>query len=89
MIILNDVPPSRNKSSHPEGSSRTKNTCGHALDDRPVPIENSRMLYQALQEKKITAKLLELPSGGHGLNGYQGPMWDQWKAEAIEWIDSL
>lgn len=61
----------------------------HALDDRPVPIENSRMLYQALQEKKITAKLLELPSGGHGLNGYQGPMWDQWQAEAIEWMDSL
>lgn len=61
----------------------------HALDDRSVPIENSRMLYQALQEKKITSKLLELPSGGHGLNGYQGPMWDQWQAEAIEWMDRL
>jgi dipeptidyl aminopeptidase/acylaminoacyl peptidase len=29
---------------------------------------------------------LELPSGGHGLNGCKGPLWEQWKAEALRWL---
>jgi acetyl esterase/lipase len=61
----------------------------HAIDDRPVPIENSQMLYQALTQKGIPAKLLELPSGGHGLNGYKGPMWDQWQEESLAWMLEL
>ncbi len=61
----------------------------HAIDDRPVPIENSQMLYQALTQKGVPAKLLELPSGGHGLNGYKGPMWDQWQEESLAWMLEL
>lgn len=58
----------------------------HAIDDRPVPPENSRMLYAALQEHGVGSEYLELPSGGHGLNGYKGPMWDAWQTQSIEWL---
>lgn len=61
----------------------------HALDDGPVPPENSKMLYDALQVKKIPAKYLELPSGGHGLNGYKGPMWDAWQEQSLAWLAEL
>lgn len=61
----------------------------HAVDDRPVPIENSRMFYQALQANKVPSKLLELPSGGHGLNGYKGPMWDAWQEQSLAWLKEL
>jgi len=54
-----------------------------------VTIENSRMFHQALKANGVATKLLELPSGGHGLNGYQGPMWDAWQSGALEWMASL
>lgn len=61
----------------------------HAVDDRVVSIDNSRLFHQALQTAKVPAKLLELPSGDHGLNGYKGPMWDAWQAGSLEWLASL
>jgi len=61
----------------------------HAKDDTLVPPENSRMLYEALKAHKVPAEYLELPSGGHGLNGYQGPMWDAWQAKSLEWLAAL
>lgn len=61
----------------------------HALDDRPVPPVNSRMFYEALQAHKVPSKYLELPSGGHGLNGYKGPMWDAWQKQSLEWLLEL
>lgn len=61
----------------------------HAVDDKPVPIKNSQNLYAALQSQKIPSKLLELPSGGHGLNGYKGPMWDAWQKQSMEWLAKL
>lgn len=61
----------------------------HALDDKPVPPENSKMLFEALKAQKIPAKYLELPSGGHGLNGYKGPMWDAWQKQSLEWLAEL
>jgi len=61
----------------------------HAADDRPVPPENSRALFAALQKQGIKSKYLELPSGGHGLNGYKGPMWDAWQKQSLEWLTSL
>jgi acetyl esterase/lipase len=61
----------------------------HAVDDQPVPIENSRAFYKALQAHKVPAKLLELPSGGHGLNGYKGPMWDAWQEQSLAWLEQL
>ncbi len=61
----------------------------HALDDGPVPPTNSQAFFAALQENKVPAKYLELPSGGHGLNGYKGPMWDAWQEQSLEWLASL
>ena len=58
----------------------------HAADDRPVPPKNSEMFYEALVAKKIPAKYLPLASGGHGLNGYKGPMWDAWQTQSMKWL---
>jgi acetyl esterase/lipase len=58
----------------------------HAKDDKPVPPENSQAFYDALQAQKVPAKYLELPSGGHGLNGYKGPMWDAWQEQSLAWL---
>ncbi|MEQ8789252.1 MAG: alpha/beta hydrolase [Pirellulaceae bacterium] len=58
----------------------------HAQDDKPVPPRNSELFYEALRAHKVAAKYLELPSGGHGLNGYKGPMWDAWQKQSLEWL---
>ena len=58
----------------------------HAKDDGLVPVVNSQMFYEALQAHKVPAQLLELPSGGHGLNGYKGPMWDAWQTQSLQWL---
>ncbi len=61
----------------------------HAKDDTVVAPDNSRMLYEALKAHKVPAEYLELPSGGHGLNGYKGPMWDAWQTKSLEWLERL
>lgn len=61
----------------------------HAKDDRAVVIDNSRMFYEALKAKGVPGRLLELPSGGHGLNGYKGPMWDAWQSRSLKWLAEL
>jgi acetyl esterase/lipase len=61
----------------------------HALDDKVVPPDNSKLFYEALIANKVPRKYLELPSGGHGLNGYKGPMWDAWQKQALEWLGTL
>jgi acetyl esterase/lipase len=61
----------------------------HAKDDKPVPPENSRMFHDALRAKKVPAEYLELASGGHGLNGYKGPMWDAWQARSLAWLTEM
>ena len=58
----------------------------HPLDDNVVPADNSKALYEALQAHKIPSQYLELPSGGHGLNGYKGPMWDAWQQKSLAWL---
>jgi acetyl esterase/lipase len=61
----------------------------HAKDDGPVPPENSRMFADALREHKVAVEYLELPSGGHGLNGYKGPMWDAWQTQSLAWLAKM
>ncbi|MBP89247.1 MAG: alpha/beta hydrolase [Planctomycetaceae bacterium] len=58
----------------------------HAQDDKPVPPENSKAFYEALLREKIPAEYLALPRGGHGLNGYKGPMWDAWQTRSLAWL---
>ncbi|MDB6038484.1 MAG: axeA [Verrucomicrobiales bacterium] len=61
----------------------------HALDDQAVPPDHSRLFYEALKKHKVPSRYLELPSGGHGLNGYKGPMWDAWQTGALQWLASI
>ena len=61
----------------------------HAKDDRVVPLQNSKLFYEALQKHNIPSKLLVLPYGDHGLNGYKGPMWDAWQEQSLEWLAKL
>lgn len=58
----------------------------HAQDDATVPPVNSRQFRDALQAHHVPVEYLELPSGGHGLNGCQGPLWEEWKARALVWL---
>jgi len=61
----------------------------HALDDKPVSPENSRMFHEALRSHKVASRYLELPSGGHGLDGYKGPMWDAWQTQSLAWLAEI
>lgn len=61
----------------------------HAQDDKVVPPQHSQAFYEALQAQKVSAQYLELPSGGHGLNGYKGPMWDAWQEKSLAWLATL
>jgi len=58
----------------------------HAQDDSTVSPDNSKMFYDALLYHKVSAFYLVLPSGGHGLNGYKGPMWDAWQTQLQKWF---
>lgn len=60
----------------------------HAQNDKVVVPDHSRMIYEALKAHKIAAEYLQLPEGGHGLNGYKGPMWDAWQTKSLEWLAS-
>ena len=61
----------------------------HAKDDAAVSPDNGKAFYDALKARKIPAKYLELASGGHGLNGYKGPMWDAWQTRSPAWLAEL
>ena len=61
----------------------------HAVDDGPVPIANSRLFHEACKREGVISRLLELPSGGHGLDGYKGPNWDAWQSGVLAWLASL
>lgn len=61
----------------------------HAVDDRVVTIENSRLMAAALKAKGVPHRLLELPDGDHGLNGYKGASWDAWQRESLAWMKAL
>lgn len=58
----------------------------HAVDDKAVPIENSRQFAAAMKSNNVPVELLELPDGGHGFNGCKGPRWEEWKAAALTWL---
>ncbi len=61
----------------------------HAKDDLAVVPENSRQFHEALKAHHVASEYLALPSGGHGLNGYRGPMWDAWQTGSLRWLASL
>ena len=58
----------------------------HAQDDSLVSADNSEAYYKALKKNQVPAEYLKLPSGGHGLNSQQGPMWEAWKTASLKWL---
>ena len=58
----------------------------HAADDEAVSPDHSRDFYAVLRMHGVSAEYLELPSGGHGLNGYQGESWEAWKSALLAWL---
>lgn len=68
-------------------TARTSPTfLAHAKDDALVPPGNSILFADALKKKQVPVEYLELPSGGHGLNGYRGPSWEAWQVGALKWL---
>ena len=61
----------------------------HAIDDTVVRKINSEMYRDACLRHRVPVEYLELPNGGHGLNGYQGTSWDAWQKASILWIKGL
>lgn len=77
-------------SNEKQVTSRTPPTfLAHARNDQLVPPENSKAFYDALRAQKIPSQYLELPSGGHGLDGYKGPMWDAWQEKSLAWLAEM
>ena len=58
----------------------------HAVDDKTVPVANSRMFHEAQKQAGVPSRLLEPATGGHGFNRYQGPSWDAWQRESLVWL---
>jgi acetyl esterase/lipase len=74
-------------SSEKQVTAKTPPTfLAHALDDKLVSPENSRVFAAALKAKSVPVEYLELPNGGHGLSGYKGPSWDAWQAACLKWL---
>lgn len=74
-------------SNEKQVTARTPPTfLAHAKDDKVVVPDHSKALYDALQAQKVPSFYLELASGGHGLNGYKGPMWDAWQTKSLAWL---
>ena len=90
--LLGRAPTAENVSLFSNETQVTKNTppafLAHAKDDKVVVPENSRMFHKALKTKNVASEYLELPSGGHGLNGYRGLMWDAWQTGSLRWLAS-
>jgi len=61
----------------------------HALDDTVVSPDNSRDFYLAMCAHDVPSEYLQLPNGGHGLNGYSGPSWDAWQTRSLEWLKEM
>lgn len=62
----------------------------HAQDDTVVPVHNSLLYYQALQQAGVPAEMHLFPQGGHGF-GVRIPASltvAQWPSLALRWIDS-
>jgi len=59
-------------------------------DDKTVPVENSRMMYAALQKAGVDSAFQEYPTGGHGF-GFQRPVDTSphgWLDRVGDWLEA-
>lgn len=58
-----------------------------ALDDKPVPAENSYLFYKALQANKVSSELHTYDKGGHGFGMRKtGHPVDNWPELLKQWL---
>ncbi|MDG2489074.1 MAG: alpha/beta hydrolase [Roseibacillus sp.] len=88
--LLGAAPPEDLVELYSNEKQVTQNTSpcylAHAKDDGPVPPLNSRLFHEVLKSAGVESEYLELPTGGHGLNGYKGPMWEAWQKGVLTWM---
>lgn len=62
----------------------------HSTTDGGVPVENSRMFYDALQRAGVKSKLVIFEVGGHGYGlAKDDPTLGTWSAKCIEWMREI
>lgn len=59
----------------------------HNKDDASVPVENSIMLHEALDEKGVQNELHLYETGGHGIGLAEGKDAEGWIEKAIDFLD--
>ncbi|MHA4809642.1 alpha/beta hydrolase [Flavitalea flava] len=60
----------------------------HSGDDSTVPVRNSLMFYEALQEKGVPAEIHVYPKGGHGYGLHNPTTKDEWIDRLKNWLDA-
>jgi acetyl esterase/lipase len=58
----------------------------HSKLDKVVPVDNSRMFFEALKAHNIPAEFLEMPTGDHGLGCGKGELWTEWQEKCLAWM---
>nr|WP_293300093.1 alpha/beta hydrolase [Allomuricauda sp.] len=62
----------------------------HAVDDNPVPVENSLMFFEALKAHDISTTMHIYPSGGHGFSlAHKDKRLKNWLDLFVAWLDNL
>lgn len=61
----------------------------HALDDKTVPVENSRLLAAALKRAGVACEFSAVATGGHGFALGRGEASAHWKEQFLAWLDAL
>ena len=62
----------------------------HAADDSSVPVENSLVFFEALNENGVRATLHVYPKGGHGFSLARKDIHlRSWTERLFEWMDNL
>ena len=59
------------------------------LTTNPCRRKTAASFVAAMKARRVSVDCWNSPSGGHGLNGCKGPLWEQWKAAALKWTLSL
>ncbi len=63
----------------------------HARDDSVVPVENSRLLAEALRKANVSVMLIEYNTGNHGFSLGLNPNHEtaSWKDAFVKWLNEL